>query len=425
MTEKTLNPVGTLIEALCGRGWDSPAVVDLEVARSCLKEHDALLAADLFGAITAGRTEAVRALLADDPEAVTRPGGPRSWPPILYAAFSHADQLTDDHSDITGTLDLLLEAGADPNTAYFSDQCDNGFSALYATIAVSKDRARTHSLLAAGARPSDGNATYSAVETFDLALVKALCDAGAERDDLSYIVKHAMDMGWVACVTLLLDYGADPNAVHPAANETSLHWAVKRGWGPEHIQMLLDHGADPNARTTNGRAAFLGILGHTPHDYALRLGHLKAAQAMEAAGAVPSPTTPELAFVFAVARGDADAAQALLSDNDGLFERLPEEDRQLLAHWAQHNQHAGVNLACKLGFSLESTAWMDLTAVHWAALRGNPAMLTTLLDAGAPIVDLGGYFGTPMQTAENCQWYAGGPEVDYEAVIAVLGAREH
>lgn len=101
------------------------------------------------------------------------------------------------------------------------------------------------------------------------------------------------------------------------------------------------------------------------------------------------------------------------------LERLHADDRALLAHWAQHGRQEAVALACELGFDLDSTAWMGLTAVHWAAMRGDPVMVATLLQAGAPVVDLGGYFGDPAHTARTCRWYAG----DYDAVLALLAGR--
>ena len=45
------------------------------------------------------------------------------------------------------------------------------------------------------------------------------------------------------------------------------------------------------------------------------------------------------------------------------------------------------------------------------------ALVKTLLDAGAPSVDLGGYFGGPAHTAQTCQWYSNG---DYPGVLAAL-----
>ena len=100
------------------------------------------------------------------------------------------------------------------------------------------------------------------------------------------------------------------------------------------------------------------------------------------------------------------------ADLTGLHRKWP-------AFWAQHGRRAAVELACTLGLPLDGTAWMGLTALHWAALRGDASMVDGLLSAGAPQTDLGGYFQTPHHTAATCQWYASG---DYDAVMALLSA---
>jgi hypothetical protein len=401
-----------LIEALCGRGWDAPVTVDIVLAQGLLDAQPDLSAVSVYAAATAADVPALRALLAAEPELARRAGGPRDWVPLLYACFSCAHKLDGRSEAACDVVRLLLEAGADPDAGYAVPEHANSFSALYGTISVSEDRARTTVLLEGGASPSDGNSTYHAVETFDLDLLTALCEHGIEKEDASYTVKHAIDMRWTAAIRLLLDHGADPNAVHPHAGETTLHWAVKRAASGEVIEWLLKAGADVHARTTGGRAAFLNILGYTPYEFALRLGHGEGVVRMEAAGAAYHPSEPEK-FVFAVARGDGDAARA----RAGAWEDVPEADRNLLPHWAQQGGAEAVALGVELGFALDATGWMGLTAVHWAALRGDVAMLDVLLAGGAPVVDLGGYFGSPTKTATDCQWYATG---DYTAVLERL-----
>lgn len=401
----------SLIEAICGRGWDAPVAVDLERARALLPASGATLHA----AAAAGDVAAVRAFLAAGPDRVHERGGPRNWEPLLYAAASHAHAVGR-AEEITETVRVLLEAGADPDSHYSADGADNGFSALYLTISVSQHRRRTDALLAAGAHPSDGNSSYHAVETFDLDLLQALGAAGLDPDDVSYTIKHAIDMGWDAAILYLLSLGADPDAVHPLADETTLHWAVKRNASPRVIDALVAAGADPNRPTRPVADAEFGPQAWTPLDYARRLGHAHAVQALEAAGGVVRDASPAGALVIAVASGSADAARALLDAGATVPAAGPGLARDWVARWAQHGRSEAVDLACTLGFPLDGAAWMGLTALHWAALRGDAAMVARLLAAGAPNVDLGGYFGTPRHTASTCQWYAG----DYPAVLALL-----
>lgn len=403
-----------LLEALCGCGWDAPVELDLSKAQSLAEPER--VQGDVFLAAALGEVQALERLLDADPLALTRPGGPRGWPPLLYAAASFAHRLPERRAEPAATLRLLLARGADPDTAYFVPEHDNGFSALYLSIAITGDRARVDALLAAGAHPSDGNSSYHAVETFDLDLLQALGRAGLDREDVSYTIKHAIDLGWGEAVRFFLDQGADPNATHPLHEETTLHWAVLRGASPAVLEALLDAGADPMARTRPGHVASFGLVAATPLDYALRLGEQALAERLQARGAVPGPPSPEEAFLRAVARGDAEAARAGLAALPGGLDALDEAGRGMLAHWAQHGALAAVRLAPALGFPLDATAWLGLTALHWAALRGDLALTRALLDAGAPQSDLGGYFGTPANVARECQWYGG----DYAGVLALL-----
>ena len=54
-----------------------------------------------------------------------------------------------------------------------------------------------------------------------------------------------------ACAQVLLDSGAEANAVYPSLGWTPLHWATDL----EVIRLLVDHGADINAQDRKGRTA--------------------------------------------------------------------------------------------------------------------------------------------------------------------------
>src|SRR5438477_1677316 len=83
-------------------------------ARALLAAHDDIATANVFTMAAAGEADAAAAVLAQDPGAALREGGPHRWPPLLYAAYSRAEPTTEGRSTLA-VARLLLNAGADPN----------------------------------------------------------------------------------------------------------------------------------------------------------------------------------------------------------------------------------------------------------------------------------------------------------------------
>src|SRR5436309_1663277 len=74
-----------------------------------------LAATSFFAAVVLGDVAAVRRMLAADPGAATRPGGPRGWVPLLYLGFGRVAG-DSGRCDAVEVARLLLAAGADPNS---------------------------------------------------------------------------------------------------------------------------------------------------------------------------------------------------------------------------------------------------------------------------------------------------------------------
>lgn len=237
-----------------------------------------------------------------------------------------------------------------------------------------------------------------------------------DEDDLSYTIKHAIDMRWPAAIRLFLDCGADPNATHPATDETTLHWAVKRAASTDVIEQFFDAGGDPGANIREGVEVY-DSSARTPYDFALRLGHRGAISAMAKRGACPSRRLPEDEVIWAIAVGDRDKLRELEVSHPDDTKLLSDADRRLAPEWAQQGAVEALVIAAKLGFDLSVPGWMGLTPMHWAAIRGDLPMVKALQQAKAPVVDLGGYFQTPLHCAQECQWW---PDGDYSAVISAL-----
>ena len=398
----------------CSWAWG-----DWERSQALLRLAPGMGEANLYTACVLGDADQVAAYLQREPELARRSGGPRNWPPLLYVCWSAYLGRDEARSEgLVRCAALLLEHGADPNSAWRNPEGDVEESALYGACGIANHAPMTRLLLDAGADPNDGESFYHACEHFDTTCLELLHRGAQPLADLSYMFKHVIDYRYTDGVRWFLDHGADPNHRHPASGETALHWAVKRGFGCAVIGLLLDHGADPNARTDRGLTCYPEVRAWTAHDLALRLGQGDVAALLERRGAIPAEQTELDRLVVACARGDRDTAHAILSRDAGLIAGLDAADAALMAHVAQMNNLPGVQLMVAAGFDVNAAGWMDATPLHWAACRGNPAMLETLLQHGAAVAaSAPAMSGTPLCTAVHQQWESAG---DYPEVIRLL-----
>ena len=374
---------------------------DREQAARLLVEVADQVTQDIFVACAALDRSAVASLLEEKPSRARKKGGPRKWPPILYASWSCF--LAEREDDARAVLSLLLDAGADPNSSWRNRQFKVDESALYGAVG-GDSLAAARVLLEAGARPSDGESLYHCCEKSSVEWLELLGAHGLEHDELSYCIKHAMDFGFVPGILWFLEQDADPDAIHPRSGETSLHWAIKRNNPMCVIEALLEHGADANARTARGRSAFLDIKGLTPRDFARRLGRSDVAAVLAKAGGEALLDEPTDRFVIACANGEESVARQSLEEFPDLVNRLDDADRRLVAHVAQMRNWHGVRLMLDLGWPLEASGWMDARPLTWALCFGVPEMVDDLLGRGASLEPAGDYFKDPLHTVEHCLW---------------------
>ena len=109
-------------------------------AAALLEADPELGGSSVYAAAATGSVAALRAVLADDPAAVDREGGPYQWTPLLYLCFSRIPDAPPDRSSLACAR-LLLEAGADPNAGFLWEGLAPPFTALTGAFGGGEDRA--------------------------------------------------------------------------------------------------------------------------------------------------------------------------------------------------------------------------------------------------------------------------------------------
>ena len=216
----------------------------------------------LVEAAKAGDAETLRSLLSEREDVNQRQGDGATA--LHWTA----------HRDDLGNAVLLIEAGADVNSAN-----DLGVRPLWlASVNGSAPMARV--LLEAGADPN----------------------AAPENGETPLM--HASRSGSADAVELLLLHGAEVNARTPLEQQTALMWALAEKHA-EVSRTLIEHGAEVSARSR---------FGFTPLLFAARTGDLEGARALLAAGVDADETASggESALVVATVRGHVPFALWLL-----------------------------------------------------------------------------------------------------------------
>ncbi|MDQ3778159.1 MAG: hypothetical protein M3310_04745, partial [Actinomycetota bacterium] len=223
---------------------------------------------------------------------------------------------------------------------------------------------------------------------------------------------HALDYDRIEQVRMLLEAGADPNEF------ASLAHAVRRGRGPEFLQLLVDHGADLEARggeTWRGdvplRTAYEHAVLRNRLDNAALLARLGASteidpvdDAIAAVGRGERPTRYDIpSFAWDPDRQEVMILAALNGNLDAVLEVLPVD-------------FSGVVGGSPAGTFLHHAAWM-------AKVDAARELLARGADPNAPSrAD----FETPLAWAVWASAHSGFRERDYVAIAEALvdaGAR--
>ncbi len=195
------------------------------------------------------------------------------------------------------------------------------------------------------------------------AIVRLLTQSGGSATSDGDIFT-AVRAGDLAAVTRILD--RDPARVRQSDRlfgATPLHWAALKG-SDDVVTLLLVRGADANAMNAKGETPLLVA------QRAKRTSVVRILQSAATSGgqSARSPASDD-ELIAAVRAGNVAAAQAALKRNPGAVS-TPESQ-------------------------------FGATPLHWAAVKGNPQMVTLLLSYGADRTAKNRAGETPLQVAER------------------------
>lgn len=341
---------------------------------------------NLWTAAVLGDAAHVRALLARDPSLAVEPDPESGWAPLLAPCNSRWHQIDPGRGPgLREVAELLMEAGASPDTSVGRSPDFGHCSALYAAAGLANHPELAQLLLERGADRDTPSALYHTAFLRDHVCLRLLLDHGARAEGPDALAA-AISVDDAEAVRLLLDAGVDAAAPLPAealgesyAPEPAIgavRAAVEFQCGIELVGLLLERGADPDARGQDGRSA---------HRLAVRQGRTEVVDLLRSHGARDDATEIDR-FLAACVRADRTEAEGHLTRRPGLVDELTDEDHKAIAHAADHGDLSAVRLMLDLGFPLNAPVGDDgASALHAAAGAGAIEVVAFLVERGADI----------------------------------------
>jgi len=387
------DPLTAFIEAAIWHG-------SLERAEAILSAHPEVASASIHKAAILGDDATVRRFLALDPSNATAKANPYGGDALVYLCLSKYLRLDKTRTDgFLRAATALLDAGADPNTGFWTTGQHPEFeTALYGAAGVAHHPEMTRLLLERGADPNDGEVTYHAPETHDNAALKILVESGKlTADSLATMLLRKADWHDFDGIKYLLEHGADPNRM-THWKLTALHQALRRDNDLQNIEVMLDHGADPTLQNqVDGKSAI---------SIAVRRGRGDVLALFERRG-IPIELDGVERLIAACARNDAAGVRSIAESEPQRIREILAQGGKLLAEFAGTWNTNGVRHLLDLGVPIttlyEGDGYFDIakdsTALHVAAWKAHPPTVKLLIERGAPVDAKDGKGRTPLALA--------------------------
>jgi ankyrin repeat protein len=357
----------------------------LNEAETILASHPELAGSDIHIAAILGDDEKVKRFLAQDPANATAPSAPYGGDALVYLCLSKYLRLDKKRTgSFLKAAAALLEAGADPNTGFWTNGAYPEFeTALYGAAGVAHNAELTRLLLNHGANPNDGEAVYHSPETWDNDAMKMLVETGKLTDEsLTMMLIRKHDWHDYNGAKYLLEHHANPNG-EKIRGWYPIHHALKRDNSIEMLALLLDHGADPGV-VNDGLTAIAR---------AAREGRSDVLQLFKERG-IPVELQGIDKLIAACAMGDPEAVHAITAQEPHLINEIIATGGRLLANFTGTGNLPGVKQLLDLGVNAgtpytEGDGYFAIPkgslAIHIAAWRARPDLVKLLIEHGSPV----------------------------------------
>lgn len=370
----------------------------LEPAETILRAHPELANADIHTAAVLGDDAAVRRLLALDPGNATLTSAPHDGDALVYLGLSKYLRLDPARSGgFLRAAEALLDAGADPNSGFWSEGPHPEFeTALYGAAGVAHHPGLTRLLLERGADPNDNEAAYHSPEGYENDAMSLLVETGRlTAQNLSMMLMRKHDWHDYQGVKYLLAHGADPN-LDSFLGFRAIHHAITRDNDRAIVELLLDCGADPTLRQKGTTAVAL----------AARRGRGDLLSSFEKRG-IPLALDGVDRLIAACARNDVEEVHSIAEREPALAADLRDQGGKLLAEFSGTANVDGVRQLLEHGVSIQALydgdQYFDVapnsTALHVAAWRGRHEIVKLLVERGALLNIPDGKGRTPLALA--------------------------